>query len=502
MASDHVTVAEEEYLQSIFWLQEAGLPMTGANVARAMQLSPPTVHEMIGRLERDGYITRSPTKQLEFTEHGLEHAEGIVRRHRLIERFLTDVLGIPWYEVHEEAERLEHAMSPVLEARMLAAIGDAKTCPHGHPIQPARASPASRSATSRSARACRSCASRTRPRTCCYLPRRGHRARQEGHGRELGRRGGDRRLRRRHRDADRLGRRDGRRAGRPVAAAAHRAARAARARPRALRALSALGPIVGPGPAGPLRRDQPVAALRRGRPSLRAAGQPLLADAARRRLHAAPAAPRRGRRAARRYGIGVTNVVARPTRAAAELSDEELRAGAAELEATVARLAPRLVAVLGLAAYRTAFGRRSAAWGLQPEPLAGRPVWVLPNPSGLNAHYKPADFARVYGEARAYADTLWERVPAVPARRMPATSELDARGGIVLPMTSSDARSRLHRLQAERLDAVDAGLDRNDALHGLPRARHRGLPRRLHRPRGHRDRDAARAAQRSPAGAR
>src|SRR5262249_15806113 len=52
----------------------------------------------------------------------------------LIERFLTDVLGIPWHEVHEEAERLEHAMSPVLEERMLAAIGDAKTCPHGHPI--------------------------------------------------------------------------------------------------------------------------------------------------------------------------------------------------------------------------------------------------------------------------------------------------------------------------------------------------------------------------------
>src|SRR5215475_3965333 len=95
-----VTVAEEEYLQTLYWLYEAGLPMTGANVARAMQLSAPTVHEMI----------------------------------RLIERFLTDVLGIPWDEVHEEAERLEHAMSPVLEERMLAAIGDAKTCPHGHPI--------------------------------------------------------------------------------------------------------------------------------------------------------------------------------------------------------------------------------------------------------------------------------------------------------------------------------------------------------------------------------
>jgi DtxR family Mn-dependent transcriptional regulator len=134
VSSDQVTVAEEEYLQTLFWLQEAGLAMTGANVARAMQLSPPTVHEMVGRLERDGYITRAGDKTISFTGSGQGHAEGIVRRHRLIERFLTDVLGIPWDEVHEEAERLEHAMSPVLEERMLAAIGDAKTCPHGHPI--------------------------------------------------------------------------------------------------------------------------------------------------------------------------------------------------------------------------------------------------------------------------------------------------------------------------------------------------------------------------------
>jgi len=128
------TVAEEEYLQSLFWLQEAGLPMTGANIARAMQLSAPTVHEMVGRLERDGYITRARDRTISFTDSGAEHAEGIVRRHRLIERFLTDILGVPWDDVHEEAERLEHAMSPVLEERMLAAIGDAKTCPHGHPI--------------------------------------------------------------------------------------------------------------------------------------------------------------------------------------------------------------------------------------------------------------------------------------------------------------------------------------------------------------------------------
>jgi DtxR family transcriptional regulator, Mn-dependent transcriptional regulator len=128
------TVAEEEYLQILYWLEEAGLPMTAANVARAMQVSAPTVHEMVGRLTDDGYVTRRDDKSLAFTGDGRAHAEQIVRRHRLIERFLTDVLGIPWDEVHEEAERLEHAMSPVLEERMLAAIGDATTCPHGHPL--------------------------------------------------------------------------------------------------------------------------------------------------------------------------------------------------------------------------------------------------------------------------------------------------------------------------------------------------------------------------------
>ena len=135
MSREHATVAEEEYLQTIYWLEEAELPITGANVARAMQVSPPTVHEMIGRLEADGYISRAADKSLEFTDSGRSHAAAVVKRHRLIERFLTDVLGIPWDEVHEEAERLEHAMSPVLEARMLAAIGDARTCPHGHPIE-------------------------------------------------------------------------------------------------------------------------------------------------------------------------------------------------------------------------------------------------------------------------------------------------------------------------------------------------------------------------------
>jgi DtxR family transcriptional regulator, Mn-dependent transcriptional regulator len=134
LAAEQATVAEQEYLEVMFWIDEAGLPMTGANIARAMQLSAPTVHEMVGRLVKDGYIDRNPDKSLFFTEDGRERASYIVRRHRMIERFLTDVLNIPWDEVHEEAERIEHAMSPVLEERMRAAIGDATTCPHGHPI--------------------------------------------------------------------------------------------------------------------------------------------------------------------------------------------------------------------------------------------------------------------------------------------------------------------------------------------------------------------------------
>jgi DtxR family transcriptional regulator, Mn-dependent transcriptional regulator len=134
VSEQRATVAEEEYLQTMYWLEEARLPITGANIARAMQVSAPTVHEMIGRLEADGYVTRNEDKSLAFTATGRKHAAQIVRRHRLIERFLTDVFEIPWDQVHEEAERLEHWMSPMVEERMLASIGDAKTCPHGHPI--------------------------------------------------------------------------------------------------------------------------------------------------------------------------------------------------------------------------------------------------------------------------------------------------------------------------------------------------------------------------------
>jgi DtxR family Mn-dependent transcriptional regulator len=135
MAHERATTAEEEYLESLFWLYEAGLPMTGANLARAMQLSAPTVHEMLGRLERDGYIARNAERTIELTDEGREHAERLVSRHRMIERFLTDVVGVPWDDVHEEAEQLEHAMTARFEAYVRSTVGEAKTCPHGHPIR-------------------------------------------------------------------------------------------------------------------------------------------------------------------------------------------------------------------------------------------------------------------------------------------------------------------------------------------------------------------------------
>src|SRR4051812_46022842 len=97
-------------------------------------------------------------------------------------------------------------------------------------------------------------------------------------------------------------------------------------------------------------------------------------------------------------GYGITNVVNRATATAAELSAEELVVGGRRLLATAERFRPRCIAVLGVTAYRAAFGRPKAIFGRQDERLADSIVWVLPNPSGLNAHYTPADLARVFRE--------------------------------------------------------------------------------------------------------
>jgi len=103
------------------------------------------------------------------------------------------------------------------------------------------------------------------------------------------------------------------------------------------------------------------------------------------------------------FGLGSTNLVDRPTRTAAELSGAELEGGGRALERSVERWRPRVVAVVGITAYRKAFARPDAGLGLQPETLAGRPLWVLPNPSGLNAHYQLPDLARLFAELGEFA---------------------------------------------------------------------------------------------------
>jgi DtxR family Mn-dependent transcriptional regulator len=92
------------------------------------------VTNIVGRMVEQGYITRDARGEIELTEEGFELAEAMVRRHRILERFLVDVMGLPWHQIHEEAVRLEHALSPNLEARIEALVSNATTCPHGNPI--------------------------------------------------------------------------------------------------------------------------------------------------------------------------------------------------------------------------------------------------------------------------------------------------------------------------------------------------------------------------------
>ncbi|MFD2417911.1 G/U mismatch-specific DNA glycosylase [Amycolatopsis pigmentata] len=124
-------------------------------------------------------------------------------------------------------------------------------------------------------------------------------------------------------------------------------------------------------------------------------------------LHASGFTPRRLRPAEQAelltFGLGITNLVARATARADELTGAELREGAAVLEDKIARYRPRWLAVVGITAYRTAFGRPKATVGRQPEQLGETKVWVLPNPSGLNAHWTAATLAEEFGRLHRVA---------------------------------------------------------------------------------------------------
>ncbi|HEV8672250.1 MAG TPA: metal-dependent transcriptional regulator [Candidatus Limnocylindria bacterium] len=126
--------ATEEYLQAVYTLADEGGQVIGARLAEFLRISPAAVSEMVHRMERDGLLQLDGRKEVRLTERGMTAASSIIRRHRLAERMLVDLLGYEWWKTHEEAERIEHAMSPEMEERLVRVLGDPQTCPHGNPM--------------------------------------------------------------------------------------------------------------------------------------------------------------------------------------------------------------------------------------------------------------------------------------------------------------------------------------------------------------------------------
>lgn len=129
-----LTATVEEYLEAIYNMAAEQEVVIGARLAEKFRVAPPTVTEMLKRLVRAGYIEMDRHRQVSLTGTGYTAAEAVLRRHRLTERFLVDMLGMQWHEVHEEACRLEHFISGAVEARVLANLHFPTTCPHGNPI--------------------------------------------------------------------------------------------------------------------------------------------------------------------------------------------------------------------------------------------------------------------------------------------------------------------------------------------------------------------------------
>jgi DtxR family Mn-dependent transcriptional regulator len=129
--------AVETYLKEIFHLTNQSPLVTTSAVAGRLSVASPSVSAMVKRLEADGLVVRDGAHGIRLTEAGERQAMRVVRRHRLVETFLHEKLGVPWHEVHDEAEALEHAISDRLEARIDAALGQPAADPHGDPIPPA-----------------------------------------------------------------------------------------------------------------------------------------------------------------------------------------------------------------------------------------------------------------------------------------------------------------------------------------------------------------------------
>ena len=131
--SDHSQVIEE-YLLLLYELDRAGEKAKAVTLATRLETSPPTVHATIIRMQRDGLVKVKKSKEISLTKEGQEVAENIAYRHNLSEYFLCNTLGIPWYEVHQHAHLLEHAMTPVVVEKLAEFLNNPEFCPHGTPM--------------------------------------------------------------------------------------------------------------------------------------------------------------------------------------------------------------------------------------------------------------------------------------------------------------------------------------------------------------------------------
>jgi DtxR family transcriptional regulator, iron-dependent repressor len=144
MIEPKVTHALEDYLKAIYVLAEESQPVIAARMAAETGVSASTIFATLRRLEKDGYVTINRRKEIHLTTEGKTIAERIVRRHFLTERFLTDLLGLDWVKAHQEAHRLEHAISQEVEERLAKLLKNPLTCPHGNPIPGASQSAATK----------------------------------------------------------------------------------------------------------------------------------------------------------------------------------------------------------------------------------------------------------------------------------------------------------------------------------------------------------------------
>ncbi len=127
-----ITVSKEDYLKAILEAESEGQTVISATLAHWLSVSPPAVTMALRRLKKDGLVTVRASGEVGLTAAGRKIARKLTLRHHLIERMLAEIFGMEWYKVHDEAERLEHAVSPDFEAKLLARLGRGGACPHGN----------------------------------------------------------------------------------------------------------------------------------------------------------------------------------------------------------------------------------------------------------------------------------------------------------------------------------------------------------------------------------